>query len=155
MSTSPAPAPLRIVSASERETFAFGQKLAAGLGAGRVVLFRGDLGTGKTVLIRGICAGLGCDPRDVRSPSFTLVNEYRGACRVLHADLYRLEHPGEIEGIGIDDLWESDALVLVEWAERLPFVPRGALVVTLRHLGGDEREIRVEEVEGLDEIVGG
>ncbi|MBP7867107.1 MAG: tRNA (adenosine(37)-N6)-threonylcarbamoyltransferase complex ATPase subunit type 1 TsaE [Acidobacteria bacterium] len=144
MSTAPAPVPLRIVSASERETFESGQRLAAELGAGQVVLFQGDLGTGKTVFIRGICAGLGCDPRDVRSPSFTLVNEYRGACRVLHADLYRLEHPEEIDGIGIDDLWESGALVLVEWAQRLPFVPPGARVVTLRHLGGDEREICVE-----------
>lgn len=126
----------------EAQTLRLGGRLARGLAPGDVVLLRGDLGAGKTVFVRGVCRALGCDPRDVRSPSFTLVNVYAGRVTVNHVDLYRLETVEDVEGIGLDEVFSPDAVALVEWAERLGAAPDGAITVLFRHAGGNEREIR-------------
>jgi len=93
-------------------------------GNGGLVVLRGDLGVGKTVLVRGIAAALGADAEEVSSPTFTLVQEYRGRkVRLVHLDLYRLEEEREIEGIGLWEMAEAeDALVLVEWGDRFASV---------------------------------
>jgi tRNA threonylcarbamoyladenosine biosynthesis protein TsaE len=119
----------RLRTRSENGTVALGEMLAELLrsacgGKGGLVVLRGDLGMGKTTLVRGIAAALGADAEDVSSPTFTLVQEYRGRkIRVVHLDLYRLEEEREIEGIGLWEMAEADdALVMVEWGDRFPRV---------------------------------
>lgn len=137
----------RFETLSEEETFRLGEDFGRELRPPAVVLFYGDLGTGKTVFIRGACRALGVPARLVRSPSFTLVNEYPGAAGpVHHVDLYRLEGATAVESIGLDELFAGDGIVLVEWAERLSDPPPGAIEVRLRHLGGDRREITIQSM---------
>jgi len=116
------PVPLaarKIVTASAEETLAFGRRLAAELRPPLLVFLSGDLGAGKTTLAKGIISGLGAArEEDVTSPTFTLVHEFRGACRVFHIDLYRIEGPADLNSLGLDDLFASSAIVLVEWPEK-------------------------------------
>jgi tRNA threonylcarbamoyladenosine biosynthesis protein TsaE len=107
----------RRITASVAETERLGEAMGAGLAWGDVVLLSGPLGAGKTSFVTGLARGLGCTGR-VRSPSFTLVNEYGGRIPLLHLDLYRLE-PRDADGLGLDERLEDAALV-VEWGEKLP-----------------------------------
>ncbi|MBN1448315.1 MAG: tRNA (adenosine(37)-N6)-threonylcarbamoyltransferase complex ATPase subunit type 1 TsaE [Bacteroidetes bacterium] len=107
----------------ETETRRAGRDFALRLPADALVAFSGDLGTGKTAFIRGICEAFDCADQ-VSSPSFTIVNEYRGNRRVLHCDLYRLDTIDDMLQIGLDELLSSGGTTLVEWAERaLPLLP--------------------------------
>ena len=131
--------PDRRVSASEAETEALGAALAAGLETGDVVVLIGPLGAGKTRFVAGLARGLGARSR-VRSPSFTLINEYRGDRLLLHLDLYRLE-PREVEGLGLDEQIERGVLV-AEWGEKLPAaLRREALTLRFEILSAGERAI--------------
>jgi tRNA threonylcarbamoyladenosine biosynthesis protein TsaE len=104
---------------SEDETMAVARELAATLGAGDVVLLSGTLGAGKTAFVRGLAEGLGLDPADVSSPTFTIVHEYRGGRLVLyHADLYRLERTAT-EDIGLEEMGVKDGVLAIEWPDRL------------------------------------
>ncbi len=133
---------MTVTTRSEEETAALGRQLAARLKAGDVVLLYGDLGAGKTAFVRGLAAGLGIDPEGVSSPTFTIVQHYGGGrVPLLHVDLYRLQAK-EVDDLGLDELG-AEAVVAIEWADRLPGAPRGAVSVTLRHAGEGEREIRV------------
>jgi tRNA threonylcarbamoyladenosine biosynthesis protein TsaE len=109
----------------------------------RLVILRGDLGAGKTTLVKGIAAALGAaDPEEVTSPTFTLVHEYEGPkVKVYHLDLYRLETERELATLGLDELVaEPNALLLVEWGEKFPSVlDRATGEVAIENLGGDER----------------
>ena len=106
------------------------------------LLLLGDLAAGKTVLAQGVAAGLGIDPAEVQSPTYTLVREHRGPRgRLLHLDLYRLE-PAEAAALGLEELLAAPAVKVVEWAERLPLRVPDALVLQLAAGTGDEREIR-------------
>ncbi|MBN2432860.1 MAG: tRNA (adenosine(37)-N6)-threonylcarbamoyltransferase complex ATPase subunit type 1 TsaE [Acidobacteria bacterium] len=131
----------RIFSDSEQETFAVGHTFGRSLIVPSVVLLYGELGTGKTVFIRGVCESLGVDQRAVRSPSFTLINQYTGRIPLFHVDLYRLHGQADLESIGLEEIIESEAVILVEWAERLEPPPPAAWSVSLFHRGGDRREI--------------
>ncbi len=134
-----------MITASEAETEAAGEQLARTLEPGRVVLLYGDLGAGKTAFVRGLARGLGADPDEVSSPTFTIVQEYSGSRATLyHVDLYRLEPP-EIDDLGLDDLVSGDGIVAIEWADRWPARPTEALDVHFEHAGGDRRQIRVAE----------
>jgi tRNA threonylcarbamoyladenosine biosynthesis protein TsaE len=108
------------ITHQEEETRALGERLAHDLGPrGRCLLF-GEMASGKTVLAQGIARGLGIDVREVQSPSFTLVREHSGSGgRLVHVDLHRLE-PRDLDGLGLEDLLQADAVVVVEWAERIP-----------------------------------
>ena len=132
-------------TASEEETIALGEELARALPSRAVVLLVGELGAGKTTLAKGIVSGLGAArPEDVSSPSFTLIHEYGTRPKVYHVDLYRLEERRELAGLGLDELLEQEAVMLVEWGERFPdFWPAERIEVHLRALEGDEREVRV------------
>ncbi len=134
---------------SEEETVALGERLARRLAPGSVVLLIGEIGAGKTTLAKGIVKGLGAaDPEEVSSPTFTLIHEYGDPVRVYHVDLYRLEEPREAEALGLDEILERDAVVLVEWGEKFPGLwPEKRVEIRLRRLDGDERQI---EVRGLD-----
>ena len=123
-----------------------GETLARELEPDGLLLLFGDLGAGKTVLAQGVAAGLGIDPREVQSPSFTLIREHRGSGGPLvHIDLYRLE-PSEAAALGLEELLAGPGVKVVEWAERLPFTPARALRLSLRRVTEEERE--VEELPG-------
>lgn len=131
---------------SESDTIALGERLARELPAKRTVLLIGNLGAGKTTLAKGIVYGLGAaDPDDVSSPTFTLIHEY-GNGRVYHIDLYRLEELREVATLGLDEIFERDAIVLIEWGERFPqILPRERTEIRIQALDNDEREIRVDQ----------
>lgn len=132
---------------SEDETAALAAAFAAALPPGAVVLLTGDLGAGKTAFVRGMAAGLGIDPGEVSSPTFTLVQEYRGrGATLFHVDLYRLEGR-EADDLGLDELASGGAVVAIEWAEKLPEPIPGAIAVTIADLGGERREIRIGVLE--------
>lgn len=136
---------LELRSASEAATEALGEALGAAIEAGDLVALTGPLGAGKTRLVAGLARGAGARSR-VRSPSFTLVNEYAGRVRVMHLDLYRLEG-ADAEGLGLEEMRERGALV-VEWGEKLPASWRAdALRVTLEPLSPNERRITAEAEE--------
>ena len=129
-----------VVTNSELETFAVAEKLARTLEPGAFVLLHGDLGAGKTVFVRGLAAGLGVDPDSVTSPTFVLVQQYRGQIPLVHADLYRLDGGAAVDDLGLEDLC-SGAVVAVEWAERMPRIPTGSVSVRIEDAGGDTRPI--------------
>ncbi|MBZ5725752.1 MAG: tRNA (adenosine(37)-N6)-threonylcarbamoyltransferase complex ATPase subunit type 1 TsaE [Acidobacteriia bacterium] len=131
-------------TASEAETISLGERLARTLPARGVVLLTGSLGAGKTMLAKGIVSGLGAAPADeVSSPTFTLIHEYGGG-RVYHVDLYRLEEARELATLGLEELFDRDALVLIEWGERFPqLMPAERTEIRIRTVGDDEREVEV------------
>jgi tRNA threonylcarbamoyladenosine biosynthesis protein TsaE len=132
---------------SEEETIALGRELAATLSPGAVLLI-GNLGAGKTTLAKGIVGGLNATPPDeVSSPTFTLIHQYGDAAPVFHIDLYRLDDQREVENLGLDDLFNSGSVVLLEWAERFPaLLPRHRTEIRLLTLPDDTREITVTTV---------
>lgn len=131
---------------SEDETIALGQQLARELPSRCVVLLTGQLGAGKTTLAKGIVSGLGAAaPEEVSSPTYTLIHEY--SPRVYHVDLYRLDEPGQALALGLEEIFDRDAVVLVEWGERFPeILPAERIQIELRHAGGDAREILVSGI---------
>ncbi len=134
----------RFKTRSVAGTLAIGQNIAELLlPAPKLIVLRGELGAGKTTLVKGIAAFLGAaEPEDVTSPTFTLVHEYQGrTLRLYHLDLYRLEAEREVLTLGLDEMAaEPDALVLVEWGEKFPsVVARADGEIAIEHAGGDER----------------
>ena len=133
----------RLRTRSVNGTLALGELMTELLRAPKLVLLRGDLGAGKTTLVKGIVAALeAAEPEDVASPTFMLVHEYRGRNRtVYHLDLYRLENDSQLEALGISEMLErEDALVLAEWGERFPtLVARADAEITIEQ-GENETE---------------
>jgi tRNA threonylcarbamoyladenosine biosynthesis protein TsaE len=127
---------------SESDTRAAGRALGARLAPGTVVLLHGDLGAGKTVFVKGLAEGLGLDPDAVNSPTFTIVQEYRGAVTLQHVDLYRLS-PREVEDLALEDLLSPATVMAIEWAERLPEAPRAPTVTVHLEHDGDARRITI------------
>ena len=138
---------------SEEETIALGARLAKTFPAKAVVLLIGNLGAGKTTMAKGMVRGLGAaEPEDVSSPTFTLIHEYGTEGRVYHIDLYRLDEPREVASLGLDEIFDRDAVVLIEWGERFPqLLPAERTEIRIRTIAGDEnagdeREIEVTEL---------
>ena len=140
------------VSHSEAETEDLGRRLAAALGPGAVVAYRGDLGLGKTAFTRGLARGLGYQGR-VTSPTFTIVNEYEGTgLRLFHFDMYRLEGPEDLFGIGWEDYLDRGGVCAVEWSERVEeALPEDAVTVTIARCSEDENW-RVITLEGVEPV---
>ena len=135
-----------MISTSEAETFRIGRELAESMSVPAHILLYGDLGAGKTALTRGLAAGFGLqDVDEVSSPTFTLINEYRGRVKIYHIDLYRIE-TGRLEGLGLDEIFDdANAAVIVEWAERLgDFQTTGASRVFLEYVDEGSRRIEVQ-----------
>ena len=128
---------------SEEETIALGSTLSALLPERGAVLLIGNLGAGKTTLVKGLAEARKVVARDdVSSPTFPLIHEYGDPVRIFHIDLYRLETEQEVLSLGIDDLLDRRALTLIEWGERFPSLwPKETLAIRLEHLGGDSRRI--------------
>jgi tRNA threonylcarbamoyladenosine biosynthesis protein TsaE len=131
---------------SPEETIALGKKLAAELTPPKLVVLTGDLGAGKTTLIKGIGEGFHAAKHDdVTSPTFTLVHEYRGkTASVFHVDLYRVDTPRELETLGLDDLRDERSVMLIEWGEKFPrFQQERDVEIRIDRLGEHERKIVV------------
>lgn len=135
----------RFETHSAEETRAAGQNLAALLPRKGVVLLIGELGAGKTTLTKGIVEGRRlASADDVSSPTFTLIHEYGNPVSIYHADLYRLDTAEQARRLGLEELFEKEALTLVEWGERFPeLFPANSIEIHLRHKGEDRREIEV------------
>ena len=131
-----------IRSESEAATEAAGERLGALLSAGDVVLLYGDLGAGKTAFVRGLARGVGADPTEVSSPTFTIVQEYAGRLTLYHVDLYRLEER-EVDDLGLEELVLGDGVVAIEWAERWRGRPDDVVEVRIEHTAEEERSVRV------------
>jgi tRNA threonylcarbamoyladenosine biosynthesis protein TsaE len=138
--------PSTIETQGAAETEALARGVAGHLTPGAVVLLYGDLGAGKTAFVRGLAAGLGVEPEEVSSPTFALVQEYRGRARLQHVDLYRVQPGAEVEELGLDELAARGDMVAIEWADRLTSAPPGALMVRIDDLGDDRRRIELSRV---------
>jgi tRNA threonylcarbamoyladenosine biosynthesis protein TsaE len=132
-------------TASEEETIALGERLARDFAPGAVVLLIGNLGAGKTTLAKGIVKGLSAaSPEEVASPTFTLIHEYGDPPLVYHVDLYRLDDAAAVATLGLEELFDKPAVVLIEWGERFPdLMPPERVEIRLTALADDEREIAV------------
>jgi tRNA threonylcarbamoyladenosine biosynthesis protein TsaE len=135
------------VTASEEETQAVARELSATLRAGDVVLLSGELGAGKTTFVRGLAEGLGIDPREVSSPTFTLVHEYRGnGLTLYHADLYRLESAAT-DDLGLEEIGVKDGVLAIEWPDRLSHELEGARLVRLEVVNDWSRRVTIGPAE--------
>jgi tRNA threonylcarbamoyladenosine biosynthesis protein TsaE len=131
-------------SSSPDETAAIARRLVAELAPGTVLALVGPLGAGKTAFVKGLAAGLGIPPREVVSPTFTLVHEHAADVPLFHADLYRLSGPEQVAELGLDDYAARGGILAVEWAERAgDALPAGALTVTFTVTGPGTRRITV------------
>jgi tRNA threonylcarbamoyladenosine biosynthesis protein TsaE len=133
------------ITHSAEETIAYGRALAAELSPPLIVLLSGDLGAGKTTLVKGIAEGFdAARADDVTSPTFTLVHEYRGPRATLyHVDLYRIDTPRDLETLGLDDLLAPNCILLIEWGEKFPRLQSDKnLEITLERVGETERRIQ-------------
>ncbi len=143
---------MKVVSRSARETQALGERLGARLGGGDVVACIGPLGAGKTCFLQGLARGLGVTA-DVTSPTFVLVNEYRGRLPVYHVDAYRTGSLAELVDLGLEEMLHGEGVTIVEWADRLlPLLPLRTIMVTIAGLGDEPRQI---ELAGPAEVLAG
>jgi tRNA threonylcarbamoyladenosine biosynthesis protein TsaE len=129
---------------SPEETIALGRELSALLAPPKLVILRGDLGAGKTTLIKGIAEGLqAASQEDVTSPTFTLIHEYRGpAATLYHIDLYRVDTPRQLETLGLDDLISEKSVLLIEWGEKFArFVKDRDVEISLERTGENDRRL--------------
>jgi len=136
----------QVTTYSPEETIAFGRRLAASLKPPSLILLRGDLGAGKTTLVKGIAAAFeAAAEEDVTSPTFTLIHEYRGPrVRLYHIDLYRLDTQRELETLGLEDLRTEDSILLIEWGEKFPSLVRERnMEISLERDGESGRLIRI------------
>ncbi len=141
-----------VTTRSEAETAAVGRSLAGALPSGSIVLLSGDLGAGKTAFVRGLAEGLGIDPLEVSSPTFTLIQEYRGGRLPLHhVDLYRLASI-EVDDLGLDEMTLEAGITAIEWPDRLPRPFASAVLVSITHEEGDTRSITIGQLPARDEM---
>jgi tRNA threonylcarbamoyladenosine biosynthesis protein TsaE len=136
-----------ITTHSEEETIELGRRIARDLPPRAVVLLIGNLGAGKTTLAKGIVSELtAAEPEEISSPTFTLIHEY-GNARVYHIDLYRLDTVQEVATLGLDEIFDRDAVVLIEWGERFPdILPKNRFEIRLAAVTDDSRQIDVTAV---------
>lgn len=132
-------------TSSEEETVELGRRIAKELPKKACVLLIGNLGAGKTTLAKGIIDGLGfAQPEEVASPTYTLIHEY-GDGRAFHIDLYRLDEPRQVATLGLDEIFDREAVVVIEWGERfLELMPAERVEIRLRPVGENQREISLK-----------
>lgn len=154
---------VKYLTTSVEKTVWLGQQLGTELISGDIIALIGDLGGGKTWFTKGIAIGLDIDPNDIVSPTFTLVNEYRGRQQIFHIDLYRLKNTNEILDLDLEDYLSREGIVVIEWANRWPGkLPENTLHVELKMIDEHTRELgfsgnhyRAKEIIGaLEEKVG-
>jgi tRNA threonylcarbamoyladenosine biosynthesis protein TsaE len=132
--------PIRWESNSAAATEGIGERLGRGCHGGEVIALFGEVGAGKTCLVRGIARGLGLSEHTVASPTFALIHEYQGQVTLVHVDLYRLEPDDAVNRLGLEEYLESPAVTVIEWAEKArALLPKDRLEIDLEHRGGDYR----------------
>ncbi len=133
-----------VVLSSRSETESLGEAIGRAAKGGEVLALIGELGAGKTALVKGVAAGLGAPRTSVSSPTFVLVHEYQGRLPLIHIDLYRLRNSAEAEGIGLQDYFSGHPVVAVEWADRFPaLLPQDRLEIRLTHRSPVTRTARL------------
>ena len=143
---------MKVVSRSAEDTQALGERLGTQLGRGDVVACIGPLGAGKTCFLQGLARGLGV-MTDVTSPTFVLVNQYRGRLPVYHVDAYRTGSLTELVDLGLEEMLHGEGVTVVEWADKLlPLLPPRTVTVTIAGLGDEPRQI---ELAGPAEVLAG
>jgi len=143
----------RFETHSDEETIELGRRIAADLPTRAAVLLIGNLGAGKTTLAKGIVSGLGAgEPDEVSSPTFTLIHEYQNPATrrlVYHIDLYRLDHAREVATLGLEEIFDREAVVLIEWGERFPqLLPENRIEIRLQTTAPDTRSIELTDILG-------
>ena len=129
---------------SPEETILFAQKVGSLLKGGDVIAYKGSMGAGKTTFTRGLAVGMGL-PDEVISPTFALVNEYRGKITLYHFDMYRIENADDLETTGFYDYMSDDNVLAIEWSENiLDCLPRVTIFITITRIDEDTREITIE-----------
>ncbi len=143
--SAPAGGEWRRLTKSAAETDRLGRAIGRSARGGEVVALYGELGSGKTALVRGLAAGLGASPHAVSSPTFVLIHEYHGRVRLAHADLYRIESATELPHIGLSDYEDGRTVIAIEWADKAgEELPGDRLDIHLRHQGPTTREITIK-----------
>ncbi|MEX0778224.1 MAG: tRNA (adenosine(37)-N6)-threonylcarbamoyltransferase complex ATPase subunit type 1 TsaE [Balneolales bacterium] len=134
----------KFISHSPEETLILGRNIARNFKTGDVVCLYGDLGAGKTHLVKGIASGFGLDINEIQSPTFTIINEYQGSKPIYHFDFYRLKSFKEALGIGVEEYFYGDGICLIEWPEKVAeIIPEQAIHIHLKHQGANNRAIFV------------
>ena len=142
---------IRLDVESEEEMIRLGETLAGLVGKGALLALTGELGAGKTRLVKGLARGLGVDPDDVTSPTFTMIAEHRGRLPLYHMDFYRLGSAREAAGIGIEEYFDYGGVCAVEWADRLPqILPRDSIWIEIAVTGPSSRTVLIEGEFGSD-----
>ena len=140
---------MEIISDSAEKTLDIGKRLAGNLRKGDIVCLFGDLGSGKTVLTKGISSGLGVDKDKVVSPTFVILRQYQGKVMIYHFDLYRLNRPEDILDLGYEEYFFDEGISVIEWADKLGrLLPREFLKIQLSVAGKDKRKLKIS-AEGL------
>lgn len=130
------------ISTSPEQTLAIGEQLADSLEAGDIICLHGDLGAGKTHLVKGLSKGLGISEHKVNSPTFTLIHEYSGRIPLYHFDLYRVKHASELRDIGVDDYLYGSGICVIEWPELIENdLPGNAVHVTIEKIDTSTRKL--------------
>ncbi len=139
--------PIEFLSKSPEETITFAQKFTKTLKAGDIVCLQGELGAGKTTFVKGLAQALRVKPTEVNSPTFILMNYYKGKLPIYHFDLYRLEDPKDLATVNFDEYFYGDGISVIEWAERLgKNKPEEYFLVELAHRSESERLIKVSKI---------
>ncbi len=147
---------LKFTSCCEEDTERLGEKLGRLLPDGSTVLLKGDIGAGKTCFTRGLAKGLGFDPADVSSPTFTLVHEHRNGRRMYHMDLYRVKDLAEAEDSGLMEYFAADGVAVVEWPDPIePEIHEGAVVVSIGPGKDEDENSRFIEIELPEDLASG
>ena len=138
------------ISHSPEETISFAKKIGALVKGGDVIAYRGGMGAGKTTFTRGLCVGMGL-PDEVTSPTFALVNEYRGDIMLYHFDMYRIMGADDLETTGFYDYMGKDSVLAVEWSENISdCLPDGTIYITLERVDDNTRKIMVDGDERFE-----
>lgn len=133
-----------MISNSAEDTYDLGCEIGKWLERGQLILLSGDLGTGKTIMTQGICAGVGVE-EDVTSPTFNLINEYESAFPIYHMDLYRLENEEELQDLGFEDYLDGKGIIIIEWPDIVyNIIPADFLYVKIRRISIEKREISIK-----------
>ena len=142
-----------IITHSPEETIALGEKIGRRVKGGDIIAYTGDLGSGKTTITRGICIGMGIGD-DVTSPTFALVNEYRGEnISLIHFDMYRINSADDLETTGFFDYMEDDTVLVVEWSENIADeLPENCIMVNFERISDNVRKITVDGGERFEDI---
>lgn len=138
-----------IITKSEQETMQFGRNFAREIKEKDIVCIYGDLGAGKTCLVKGIAEGLGVTTEYIRSPTFTLINEYSGKYSIYHLDFYRIKNVKEIEELGIEEFCGEKGITLIEWPEKiLKYLPGKRWEIKIDILGENKRSLKINKIYG-------